>query len=122
MQTRTTTNPRRGDLYWLDWYPARGSEQAGRWPGLVVSNDVGNRAASTVIVAAVTTRVSPRPFRFQVRIPLSARSGLSRESTVMCEQLMTVSKDRLFRHIGALPPDLMRRVDDALRVALDLAY
>lgn len=118
MQNRMT--PKRGDVYWLNWYPARGSEQAGRRPGLVVSPDIGNRAAATVIVAAVTTRTPRRRYPFQVTVPVSLGTGLARESTVMCEQLMTVSKDRLDGYIGALPPDLMARVDVALQVALGL--
>ena len=118
MQSRGS--PRRGDLYWLDWNPARGSEQAGRRPSLIVSNDLGNRMAPTVIVVAVTSRLSGRRYPFQVGIPLAARSGLVAESTVLCHQLITVSKDRLEGYIGTLPPDLMRRVDDALRVALGL--
>lgn len=118
MQSRTT--PRRGDLFVLDWHPARGSEQAGRRPGLVVSSDFGNRVAPTAIVVAVTSRVSGRRYPFQLRIPTAAETGLTRKSIVNCAQLVTVSKDRLERYIGSLPPDLMTEVDAALRVAMGL--
>jgi mRNA interferase MazF len=104
----------------VDWNPARGSEQAGRRSALVVSNDMGNLAAPTVIVVAVTSRLTERLYPFQVRVPLSARTGLVSESLVNCAQFITISKDRLERRIGALPPDLMRAVDAALRVALGL--
>jgi mRNA interferase MazF len=104
----------------LDWDPARGSEQAGRRPGLVVSNDIGNRFGATVVVAAVTARPPRRAYPVTVRIPITAETGLNRESIVLCAQLITVSKDRLLRRVGALPPDLMRGVDDALRAALGL--
>ena len=119
MQTRTI--PRRGELYWVDLDPARGSEQAGRRPGLIVSNDTGNRFAPVVIVAAVTTRTPRRDYPVNVRVPSPAGTGLAPGSTVLCSQLTTVAKDRLGRYVGSLPPDLMRQVDDALRVALDLA-
>lgn len=114
------TSPRRGELYWLDWHPARGSEQAGRRPGVIVSDDGINRSASIVVVAALTSRTLRRPYTFHVRVPTTAGTGLPLESTVLCEQLMTVSKDRLLDRIGELPPALMTRVDDALRVALSL--
>lgn len=117
---RNRTIPRRGELYVVDWNPARGSEQAGRRPGLVVSNDLGNRSAPTVIVASITSRVSERRYPFQVRVPQAAGTGLTRDSTVNCAQFITISKDRLERYIGALPPELMRQVDAALRVALNL--
>ena len=107
-------------MYWLDWSPARGTEQAGMRPGLIVSNDPGNRFSSVVIVVALTTRQPRRRYPFQVVVPTTSGSGLQRDSIVMCDQLMTASKDRLLARIGALPPDLMARVDDALRVALFL--
>ena len=113
-------NPRRGDLYVVDWNPARGSEQAGRRPALVVSNDMGNLAAPTVIVVAVTSRLTERLYPFQVRVSLSTRTGLASESLVNCAQFITISKHRLERRIGVLPPDLMRAVDAALLVALGL--
>jgi len=118
LQSRTT--PKRGDLYVLDWDPARGSEQAGRRPGLVVSNDIGNRLGATVVEAAVTARPPRRSYPVTVRVPSAAQTGLNRDSSVLCAQLTTVSKDRLQRRIGAVPPELMREVDDALRAALDL--
>lgn len=114
------TNPRRGELYWVDWNPARGSEQAGRRPALVISTDRGNETAPTVIVAALTSRGTSRRYPFQVRIPLAVRIGLSQESTVLCHQLITVAKERLGLRIGTLSPELMAQVDQALRVALGL--
>jgi len=108
-------------MYWLDWSPARGSEQAGIRPGLIVSNDLGNRNSSVVIVVALTTRQPRRRYPFQVAVPASAGSGLQRDSIVMCDQLMTASRDRLLARIGALPLDVMAQVDAALRVALSLS-
>jgi mRNA interferase MazF len=104
----------------LDWHPARGSEQAGRRPSLVVSNDTANRVSPVVIVAAITARPPRRPYPVNVGVPTGLGTGLDRESTVLCSQLLTVSKDRLERYVGSLPPDVMRRVDDALAVALGL--
>lgn len=118
MQTRGS--PRRGELYWLDWNPVRGSEQAGRRPALVVSNDRGNETAPTVIVAALTSRISGRRYPFQVFVSARAVNGLTSDSTILCHQLITVSKERLARPIGILPPNLMVRVDAALKVALGL--
>ena len=115
------TSPRRGELYWLDWIPARGSEQAGRRPGLVISNDTGNHFSSVVIVAAITSQQARRRYPFHVRVPSSSGSGLRRDSIVMCEQLMTASKDRLLGRIGVLPLHLMAEVDDALRIVLSLS-
>ncbi len=82
-------NPRRGELYWLDWHPASGSEQVGRRPGLVVSNNTSSRFSGVVIVDALTTQISVRPYPFQVKVEASRVDGLVRDTIVICEQLMT---------------------------------
>ena len=45
--------PKRGEVWLVNWNPARGSEQAGRRPALVIQNDIGNEKAPTTIVAAM---------------------------------------------------------------------
>ena len=81
---------------------------------------MGNLASPTVTVVAITSLLTGRRYPFQVRVPVSARTGLVSESLINCAQFTTISKNRLERRIGALPPDLMRAVDTALRVALGL--
>jgi mRNA interferase MazF len=118
---------RRGDVYWIDWDPARGSEQAGRRPGLVVSNDIANQHAPVVIVASMTTRQPSRPFPFLVQVT-AAESGLPRDCTINCLKLMTVAKDRLItapgqsepHPAGRLSPARMADVERALKAALAL--
>ena len=48
---------RRGDIYYVDLNPVIGSEQGGKRPVLVISNDTGNTHSPTVIIAAITSRV-----------------------------------------------------------------
>lgn len=119
MQTRGTI-PRRGELHWVEFGATRGSEQAGRRPGLVVSNDVGNRFSSIVIVAPVTSRIPRRAYPVHVRLQPSPTNGLARESIAMCEQLIAVAKERLDGRLGELPPATMIEIDEALRVSLAL--
>ena len=47
---------KRGDIYYADLRPVKGSEQSGIRPVLVIQNDVGNHYSPTVIVAAITGR------------------------------------------------------------------
>ncbi|MHB9004199.1 MAG: type II toxin-antitoxin system PemK/MazF family toxin, partial [Coriobacteriia bacterium] len=46
----------RGEIYWVNWDPARGSEQKGKRPALVIQNNTGNQLSSTTIIASLTTR------------------------------------------------------------------
>lgn len=109
--------PRRGEIYEVDWDPARGHEQAGARPALVVQNDVGNRAAPTTIVAAVTSRAPKKPYPFEVEIP---RGVLPRPSWVNCAHLVTIDRRRLRRRMGALPDSSLAALDEALRHSLGL--
>jgi mRNA interferase MazF len=109
---------RRGQIYWVDFNPARGSEQAGRRPALVVQNDVGNRFSPNTIVAAMTTRVGDKEYPTEVRL---SDEVFGKPSAVVCSQLLTVSQDRL---IGApvveLGTEMMARVHEALALSLGL--
>lgn len=111
---------RRGEIHWLQLPEASGSEQAGRRPVLVIQNDVGNRTSPTTIVAAITSQ--PRRRRYPFHLPFTAHeSGLPLDGTVLCEQIQTIDQGRLGGLTGALDPERMREVDDALRWSLGLA-
>jgi mRNA interferase MazF len=112
---------RRGQIYWIDWNPARGSEQAGYRPGLIVQNDPFNRNErypNTVVVAIST---SGRSVPSHVALDPNAVNGLRDRSYVKCEQLVTISKDRLREQIGALDDATMLQVDRALIRVLALS-
>ena len=49
---------RRGDIFYADLRPVIGSEQGGIRPVLIIQNDTGNRHSPTVIVAAITSRMT----------------------------------------------------------------
>jgi mRNA interferase MazF len=110
---------RRGDLWWVNWEPGRGSEQRGRRPALVLQNDIGNRYSLTTIVAAVTTR-GPRQLPILVLVS-AAESGLPRDSFVNLAHILTIDKRRLLGRCGSLPVKTMRDVDQALKISLGIA-
>lgn len=111
---------RRGEIYWVDWSPGRGSEQSGRRPALVIQNDIGNQYSPTTIIAAVSTQAPPKSYPFHVRIT-PTESGLSADSVIKCEQIITIDKDRLGERIGSIPVARMRDVENALHRSLGLA-
>jgi len=72
----TPAHPRRGEVWMVDFSASRGSEQRGLRPALVIQNDIGNRFASTTIVAAISSVVKVYP----VTVRLSkGEGGLSRQ-------------------------------------------
>ena len=110
---------RRGDLFWVDLDPVKGSEQAGRRPVVVIQNDVGNEAAATVIVAPLTTKSFTKHYPINVHIPHGV-AGLKENSTILLSQIRTLDKIRLGRKIGHLPPSYLKQTDQAICVSLGL--
>ena len=110
---------RRGDVFYADLDPVVGSEQGGLRPVLIVQNDVGNRHSPTVIAAAITSRMGKTRLPTHIDV-YAGRTGLSRDSIVLLEQLRTLDKRRLREKMGHLDDGLMQEIDTALGVSLGL--
>lgn len=112
--------PRRGELYWVDWSPHRGSEPGGRRPALIVQRDAGNLAISYPNTVVVAVSSQGREIPLHVRLCPSQTNGLRNVSFVKCEQIFTIAKDRLGSRLGRLRAQEMNDVNEALRLNLGL--
>ncbi len=109
---------RRGELYWVDWSPGRGTEIIGTRPALIIQNDIGNEVSPTTIVASCST-APEKPFPFLV--PVTAReSGLPKDCNINLATVMTIEKSRLGDKCGELSKEKMDEVDKALQISLGL--
>ncbi|MGE5191021.1 MAG: type II toxin-antitoxin system PemK/MazF family toxin [Deltaproteobacteria bacterium] len=104
----STRPPRRGEVFLVALDPTRGSEIRKTRPCLVVSPDELNAHLRTVIVAPLTTRGQSYPFRVPCRF---ARQN----GQVVVDQLRTVDRERLVRHLGRLSPPTFSRVLSTLQ-------
>lgn len=112
-------NIRRGDVYYADLRPVVGSEQGGIRPVLVIQNDTGNRHSPTIICAAITSRMNKA--KLPTHIELSAdHYSMMKDSVILLEQLRTIDKKRLRDRVCHLDDRIMERVDEALKISLDL--
>ncbi|NLU10631.1 MAG: type II toxin-antitoxin system PemK/MazF family toxin [Tepidanaerobacter acetatoxydans] len=110
---------RRGDIFYADLNPVVGSEQGGIRPVLVVQNDVGNKYSPTVIIAAITSQIDK--VKLPTHVELQSKDyGLEKDSVILLEQLRTIDKRRLKEKITILDQDIMKKVDEALKVSLGL--
>lgn len=110
---------KRGDLYWVNLAPSKGSEQAGRRPVLILQNDVGNELAPTTIIAPLTTKSFSKEYPTNVNIPKGI-AGLKTNSTILLSQIRTIDKTRLEGQIGSLPAAYLTSVNRAIEVSLGL--
>ena len=114
----TAKDPRRGDIWLADLTPVRGHEQAGKRPCLVVSVDIFNRSpAGLVIVLPVTTR----SIRIRSHVCIEPpEAGIKEASYIKCEDVRSISIERLTSRWGAVSPITMTAVKDRLRILMGL--
>ncbi len=110
---------RRGEIYFADLDPHYGSEQGGKRPVIVIQNNTGNKFAPTVMVAAVTSKVSKKPNQ-PTHVLIEKNPAFSRPSVVLLEQIFTIDKERIQRLLGQTTPDEMYQINEALMNSLDL--
>lgn len=109
---------KRGEIYYADLSPVVGSEQGGIRPVLIIQNDVGNKHSGTTIVAALTTQIK---HRLPVHVYIPAKTtGLKRDSLALCEQVRTISVERLKERAGYAPESIMQEVKKALMISFGL--
>ena len=113
----------RGEIRLTDLDPARAAEADKRRPAIIVSNDRANATAArlgrgVVTVVPITSNIS-RVFPFQVLLP-SEEVGIRVDSKAQAEQVRSVSIERIGPVIGRLPTHLISKLDDALRLHLQL--
>ncbi len=110
---------KRGDIYYADLRPVVGSEQGGIRPVLVIQNDVGNKYSPTIICAAITSKMNKAKLPTHIEIE-AGKYDMDKDSVILLEQLRTIDKKRLKEWICHLDADIMRRVNSALKVSLEL--
>ena len=110
---------KRGDIYYADLRPVVGYEQGGVRPVLVIQNDIGNRHSPTVICAAITSKMNKAKLPTHVELD-TRRCNMVKDSVILLEQLRTIDKQRLKEKICHIDSDLLERVNQALKISLEL--
>ena len=93
----------RFEVYLVDLDPTVGSEIRKSRPCTVVSPDESNRHIATVIIAPMTTRGKTYP----TRVPCNFQG---KEGKIVLDQLRTVDKARLVKHLGKLKASERKQV------------
>ena len=110
---------RKNDVYYADLSPVIGSEQGGVRPVLVLQNNVGNKHAPTIIVAAITSRM--KRAKMPTHVPVRMENGrLPKNSIVMLEQIRTIDKVRLINFVGQVTNESALLIDRASLISLGI--
>lgn len=112
----------RGDIFEIEF----GNDQSGeviKQPVLVIQNDIGNRFCDTVIVVPLFPDLRLEGTLLGVLIKASSETGLTTDHVALFTQICTVAK-KSFReetYLGRPEPDVMARVDEAIKLSLGLS-
>lgn len=109
---------RRGEIHWVEPVSGKGSEQRNNRPAVIVSNNQQNKTSSVIQVVYMTGKA-----KTNLPTHVTIESGPCEGSTVLCENVYSISKERLQypnSYIGRVSDDNMWAIDNALIVALGL--
>ena len=108
---------KRGEIYYIESiYNEVGSEQRAGRPAVIVSNDKNNKVSGTVEIAYMTTKP-----KNDLPTHVTTRStGVL--STIICEQITTVSVERLGKRVGQLTEAELSNLDTALAISLGIDF
>ena len=109
---------RRGEVWLVDFGEPIGREQAGRRPAVVVSADPLNESPAGVVIVVPTT-TTPRGLPSHVEIDPDS-SGMNEVSYAKCEDVRSISEQRLITRLGTVPAAEMFQIERVIRFLLDL--
>ena len=111
-----TKLPSRGEIWRVDFDPVMGHEQGATRPALIVSADELNHGASGLVtVIPVTTK--GRLLRSYLQI-VPPEGGLTQTSFIICDQVRTISSQRLGKCYGSVSAETLEQVFMRLRFLL----
>jgi len=105
---------KRGEVWWVNFEPSIGGEIRKKRPAIIVSNDAANKFLNRVQVIPLTSKTD-RLYPSEAYVRVRGKVGKG-----MADQLATVSKERLFKRIGIISTEDLRKVEEAIKTHLDL--
>jgi mRNA interferase MazF len=105
---------KRGDVWWVEFDPAVGSEIRKTRPAIIVSNDSANRNLARVVVVPLTSNVT-RTYPGEALVTVAGK-----DAKAMADQIMAADKTRLKGQIGVISKADMIAVEKAILLHLGM--
>lgn len=110
----------RGDIYWVNFSPGKGSEPFGRRPGLVIQCDALNDSKiNTVVMLAITSTLKFGELPGNVTLR-KGEANMPRKCVINVTQIKSVDKTSLLEKIGGLSKQKMEEVVEGLKLVMDI--
>lgn len=107
--------PRIGEVYYIN-LKGDSNEQSGYRPCLIFQNNIGNKHSPNLIVLPLTSKLKKSNQPTHIILPAN-ETGLRRDSMVLCENPVCVSKDKLGYYLTTIPESYMSKVAVAYLLA-----
>jgi mRNA interferase MazF len=108
----------RGEVYYIDLEPTKGSEMKKERPCVIVSSNSINFNASIIIVCPITDAYGKNS---PIHIPIpETEGGLTKKSTVHCGQIRAIDKTRLGKRSGDLSDGTMNEITKGIAFSMDV--
>jgi len=104
--------PKRGEVWRVDFNPAVGREQGEIRPALVLSVDAMNDEVGRSIVLPFTKTLRDLPSWLPVEPP---EGGISKASSILCDQIRAVSHERFSEKMGELSTEVLEQVETVVK-------
>lgn len=109
---------KRGSVFIAELNPTIGSEQYGRRPVVILSNDLSNKYSPTILIAPFTKILKKRSL--PTHILVRKTSFLKYDSIILLEQIRTIDKSRLIAYKGKIKEDILNQINMGLIEAEDI--
>lgn len=116
--TMTMTDPRRGEVWWVDFDPSVGSEQRKVRPAVVVGVDGLGILPLRIVVPITTRRNLSTSHPWWVDLEPSPENGLSNPSVADALQVKSLSLERFDRRMGAVAANELCEVASAVALCI----
>jgi mRNA interferase MazF len=114
-------DPARAEVWLADLGVGVGHEQQGKRPALVLSMDLFNQGPAGLVVVIPLTSKAAKSRNILAHIPINPpEGGLRSASVVLCDQLRTISKNRLSTRWGTISAGTLAQIENAVRFLLGL--
>ena len=108
-------NIKRGEIYWVELDPTRGSEIRKTRPCLIISNDIQNEISRRVMVIPLTSSQKLPLIPFHINLTFQ-----NKPAKILPEQMRVADKSRIKQPLGKVTWSVLEAVEKAIHIVLDL--
>lgn len=106
----------RGQIWWYENAKTYdGNVQGKTRPVIIISNNKANENSNNITVIPCTTEIKRLDMKTHIKFILNDKENIS-----LCENILTINKNKLIEYIGTCNEELMKKFEYGLRVAIGL--